>query len=140
MKDSQRQYAYANFMSFDEKIKKYLKFRNLSLGENTIKEVLLAELEYLSLECDARQLQTVMLVWLSKDEVPRNARELRKVMKTYRDHTMIKIIEERDLIIEAERQKQVAAAEMAKKVASEEGDSAVEYKDELALPVKKVGG
>ena len=101
--DKQRQYAYSNFTTLDENVRKYLNFKEIKLGDNSIKEVLTAELEYLSLETDSRHIQHVMLCWINKGDLPRNdAKEMKILEKKYKDQTILKIIESRDDLISAD--------------------------------------
>ena len=54
MNDEQRAYAFSNFMTLDDNVRKYLKYKGLKLGDNTIKEMMIAELDYFSLETDSK--------------------------------------------------------------------------------------
>lgn len=115
--DKQRQYVFTNYFSQDDKLKSYLKFKNVKLGDNTIKEVLVTQLDFLSMEAEARQLSHVMLCWINKSDLPRDISSFKKLTKRYKDQTLLKIIEERDNIIAYERAKIAAEEERRKKKA-----------------------
>jgi hypothetical protein len=70
------------------------------MRDNSIKDIMMAELEYLNIECESRHMQTVLLCWLGKSDVPRNSKDLKSLLKLYKDETMLKIIEERDKLVE----------------------------------------
>ena len=62
------------------------------------------ELEYLSLECDSRHMQEVWCSMMIKGEVPRGSvKEYRRMLKGYKDETVLRIIEERDRLLEINR-------------------------------------
>lgn len=46
-----------------------------------------------------------MLCLLSKGDLPRNSKEMNKLLRAYKDETVLKIIEERDLLLSNERAK-----------------------------------
>lgn len=84
---------------------------------------MLAELDYLQNECDSRHIQAVLLCWLERGDIPRESRRLTKLLKRYKDETMLKIIEERDKISYKDKERQ--AAEKAKKTKKDEDNDGV---------------
>ena len=94
---------------------------------------MLAELEFLQTECDARHIQSVLLCWLSKGDIPRNSKELRKLLKKYKDETLLKVIEERDKITIKEKEKLVKKTTAAK---GDDEDAGIEVTD---APIRMTG-
>jgi hypothetical protein len=93
--------------------------------------MLVAELEYFSVVSEARQLQHVLLCWVNQGDLPRTCREYKRLSKRYKDMTVLKIIEERDLIIANERARQAAEAEKKRRNAemlAEEGGEGLSRK------------
>ncbi len=128
-----------HFSSVDEKLKAYLKFRRLSLSDSTFTQLLNCELEYLQIEVEARQLQHVLLCWISRGEIPTTTKEYRKILKKYRDQTILKILGERDQIVSYEKAKIVAEGERQKKreqaLKEEDSTEIVDRKTGSQLPV-----
>jgi hypothetical protein len=64
---------------------------------------------------------------LERGDIPRESRKLTKLLKRYKDETMLKIIEERDKITVKDKERQ--AAEKAKKSKKDEDDDGVTVTD-----------
>ncbi len=82
-----------------------MKCKGLSPKTSSLKDCLQAELDYLSLECDSRHLALMFCSLLNQGEdLPRgSASACRRVLKRYKDETVLRVIEERDRLIERER-------------------------------------
>lgn len=50
-------------------------------------------------------MQHVMLCWLGKSDIPHTTKEYKALYKKYKDHTVLRIIAERDVIVKNERLK-----------------------------------
>ncbi len=61
-------------------------------------------MDYLTLECDSRHLSMMYCALLNCGDAPRSSvKGYRAMLKRYKDETVLRIIEERDQMIEGER-------------------------------------
>lgn len=45
------------------------------------------------MEAETKQMQTVMMCWIAKGDLPSNSREYKQLLKKYKDQTFFKIVE-----------------------------------------------
>ena len=80
-------------------------------------------------------MQTVMMCWIAKGDLPINTTDYKKLLKKYKDQTVFKIVEERDAIIAVEKIKQAISKDaQAKTKADGEEDNSIPQKKTVQLP------
>jgi hypothetical protein len=120
MDDEQRSFLATNFHQLDEGLEEYLVFEGLIEDKNRAaatsdengrsdqqafhiarpKDILQGKIEYLSLKVEARHLQRVLMSWTICSALPTEIEGYKRAQQLCREQTMLKVLLERDQLIE----------------------------------------